>query len=316
MGTGIVAILLYEIPFYSPVTYYLSIVFFILNVILFTAALFISILRYTIWPEIGLVMILDPLNSLFISAVPMGFATLINMWLLVCVPVWGEWAKTAAVAAWILDAVASVITTIALPSMLMCRDDIKTLDRINAAQLLPIAATVVAAGIGSKTAAVLENPVVVERILITCYVMWGLSIPFAFIIFVLYYHRLVLHKLPPREVIVSAFLPLGPCGYSSTILIILGKVARDNFPKTGTLDPLAGQIAYVVGFFVGLVIWGFGLLWFCFALVGLYRSKPIPFNMGWWGFTFPLGVYAAATLQIGGALDSKFFNVLGTVSTA
>ena len=99
----------------------------------------------------------------------------------------------------------------------MCRDDIRSLDRINAAQLLPIAATVVAAGIGSKTAQILDDPNTVLRIVLTCYVLWGISIPFAYMIFVLYYHRLVLHKLPPREVIVSAFLPLGPCGYSATM---------------------------------------------------------------------------------------------------
>jgi tellurite resistance protein TehA-like permease len=96
-------------------------------------------------------------------------------------------------------------------------------------------------------------------------------------------------------------------------LIILGKVAREVLPKTGSLDPMAGQIAYVVGFFVGLIIWGFGLLWFFFALVSIYRSRPLPFNMGWWGFTFPLGVYAACTIQIGTELNSIFFNVLGTV---
>ena len=100
----------------------------------------------------------------------------------------------------------------------------------------------------------------------------------------------------------------------STSLIILGKVSRTVFPRTGTLDPMAGQIAYVSGFLVALIIWGFGLLWFCFALVAIYRSRPLPFNMGWWGFTFPLGVYSACTLQIGLELDSIFFKVLGTVS--
>jgi len=35
--------------------------------------------------------------------------------------------------------------------------------------------------------------------------------------------------------------------------------------------------------------------------------------MGWWGFTFPLGVYSGATLQIGIELDSMFFKVLGTI---
>jgi hypothetical protein len=69
-----------------------------------------------------------------------------------------------------------------------------------------------------------------------------------------------------------------------------------------------------MGFFVGLMMWGFGFIWLCFALVAIYRSRPFPFNMGWWSFTFPLGVYAACTLQIGAELDSSFFNVLGTVS--
>lgn len=35
--------------------------------------------------------------------------------------------------------------------------------------------------------------------------------------------------------------------------------------------------------------------------------------MGWWGFTFPLGVYALSTILIGEELPSKFFRILGTV---
>ncbi|MFP3253650.1 MAG: C4-dicarboxylate ABC transporter, partial [Hydrogenobaculum sp.] len=29
-----------------------------------------------------------------------------------------------------------------------------------------------------------------------------------------------------------------------------------------------------------------------------YLKEGLPFNMGWWGFTFPLGVFTAATIQI------------------
>jgi tellurite resistance protein TehA-like permease len=36
--------------------------------------------------------------------------------------------------------------------------------------------------------------------------------------------------------------------------------------------------------------------------------------MGWWGFTFPLGVYAANTMELGVEMDLMFFKVLGTVS--
>ena len=118
MGTGVVAILLYMIPYSSPVLYYFSIVFFVLNTVLFSLALIVSILRYTLYPKIWGVMIRDPVNSLFLGCVPMGFATLINMWILVCVPAWGDWAKTVAFVMWIIDAVISVMTTLCLPMML------------------------------------------------------------------------------------------------------------------------------------------------------------------------------------------------------
>ena len=36
--------------------------------------------------------------------------------------------------------------------------------------------------------------------------------------------------------------------------------------------------------------------------------------MGWWGFTFPLGVLTVATTTLGVEMPSKFFLVLGTVS--
>jgi tellurite resistance protein TehA-like permease len=118
MGTGIVAILLGTIPFRSPVLYYLSIVFFILNTIFFVVAFVVSFLRYTLYPDIWGVMIRDPVNSLFLSSIPIGFATLINMWILICVPAWGEWAKTATIVFWIIDTIASVVATLALPMVL------------------------------------------------------------------------------------------------------------------------------------------------------------------------------------------------------
>jgi tellurite resistance protein TehA-like permease len=94
----------------------------------------------------------------------------------------------------------------------------------------------------------------------------------------------------------------------------LGKVARLTFPKTNTLEPLVGQVAYALGFLLALIMWGFGLVWLCFALATIYGSRPFPFNMGWWGFTFPLGVFSACTIQLGVEMPSMFFKVLGTVS--
>lgn len=34
--------------------------------------------------------------------------------------------------------------------------------------------------------------------------------------------------------------------------------------------------------------------------------------MGWWGFTFPLGVYTVSTVTLGDEIPSAFFRILGT----
>ncbi|KAF2091481.1 hypothetical protein K490DRAFT_52688 [Saccharata proteae CBS 121410] len=292
MGTGIVAILLNFIPYNGEWLYYLSIIFFCLNALLFSLALATSILRYTLYPEIWSVMIRDPNNSLFLGTIPMGFATLIEMWVFVCVPVWGPWATTFAWVLWMIDTVVAAAVTLSLSVLLMQQDhEVKSLERITAAQLLPIAATIVAAGTGAEVAEVLPNPQHALGTIITAYVLWGMATPLALAVLVVYYQRLAVHKMPPREIIVS----------------------RTVLPMTHTLDPAAGSVMYVLGFFVALIMWGFGLVWMVIALVSIYKSRPFPFNMGWWGFTFPLGVYAASTIQIGLEMPSRVFKVLGTI---
>lgn len=151
MGTGVVSLLLITIPFKADWLYWLSVVFFVLNTVLFTLALLISILRYTLYPEIWAVMIADPTNSLFLGTMPMGFATLVESWIFLCCPHWGYWSVTFAWVCWMIDAVVAAAVTVSLPFLLMSQSHQHQLDRITAAQLLPIAATIVAAGAGTQS---------------------------------------------------------------------------------------------------------------------------------------------------------------------
>lgn len=90
-------------------------------------------------------------------------------------------------------------------------------------------------------------------------------------------------------------------------------MARALFEDSHFLDPIAGSVAYVLGVFTSLLMWSFGLIWLVFALATVLHSPPFPFNMGWWGFTFPLGVYAANSMELGVEMDLMFFKVFGTV---
>lgn len=113
------AILFGSIPFESKALYYISIIFFIANAALFGIALGMSILRYALYPEIWSVMVRDPTNSLFLATCPMGFATLIEMWVLICVPIWGDWAKTFVWVLWMVDVAAAAAATASLSFILL-----------------------------------------------------------------------------------------------------------------------------------------------------------------------------------------------------
>ena len=190
------------------------------------------------------------------------------------------------------------------------------LSTMTAAWLLPIVSTIVASASGGIVASILPNPQHALITLVVSYVLWGTGVPLAMCVLVIYFLRLTTNNVPPKEVIVSVFLPLGPLGQGGFAIMQLGKVAQSIFHSTHTLPTstvYAGDIIYVFGFLTALIMWGFGLCWLFFAMTSIYRTKRFPFNMGWWGFTFPLGVYTVSTTTLAKELPSVFFKVLGTI---
>lgn len=188
------------------------------------------------------------------------------------------------------------------------------IETMTAAWLLPIVAPIVAAASGGIVAPVIPDPSSQLITLVVSYIMWGIGVPLAMCVITIYLLRLTTVSLPPKAVIVSSFLPLGPLGQGSFGIMQLGKVAKEVFPKQHSLPvaEAAGDVFYVMGFLIGIVMWGFGLVWLTFAVATITHSKTFPFNMGWWGFTFPLGVYTVATTTLAKELPSAFFRILGT----
>jgi len=313
MGTGIVSILLHNLPYNGRWLYWISVVIFAVNVLLFAIFTVISILRYSLFKGLWTCMITHPVQSLFLGTIPMGLATIINMIVFVCVPAWGSWAVTLAWVLWWIDVALAVASNFYLPFVVMYKHETQ-LKTMTAAWLLPIVATIVAAGSGAVVATVLPNDHHALWTIIMSYILWGCGFPLAMFTLVIYFHRLTMNALPPREVIVSVFLPLGPFGQGAFVIMQLGDDALKVFGRTKTVPmaPMAGQILYTFGLLAALIIWGSGLVWLFFAIASITRSR-FPFNIGWWGFTFPLGVFAVATTTIAQELPSVFFKVLGTI---
>lgn len=234
-----------------------------------------------------------------------------------CTP-WGTWVIHLAWAFWWIDALLSMATCISMPFIVMHRHK-PGLQNTTATLLLPIVPAVVAAATGGIVAEVLPDAGHAYTTLIVSYVLWGIGQSLSACVFALYFHRLVIYSIPPREVIVSVFLPVGPLGQGGFGIQQLGKVALERFGHTNAfrvagLDPIRGaEILYILGVFFGIIMWGVALLWVAFAFISLASTHRFPFNMGWWGFTFPLGVWGTCTGLLAKNLDSAFFKVATTV---
>jgi hypothetical protein len=74
-------------------------------------------------------------------------------------------------------------------------------------------------------------------------------------------------------------------------LIALGKVAKHSFPLNSVIPHVAhaGDTFYLLGLIAGMLMWAFALVWFVVAIIMIATAFPFPFNMGWWGFVFPVG---------------------------
>jgi len=66
MGTGIVSILLHQLPYQFPGLEILSIIVWMMNVVLFLVLLVGSILRYAMWPRLFVEVMKHPVQSCYL----------------------------------------------------------------------------------------------------------------------------------------------------------------------------------------------------------------------------------------------------------
>lgn len=321
MGTGIVSILLHNLPFQFPGLKVIGVVIFCLNVLLFVVFFGISCLRYILYPIVFPRMLRHPTQSLFLGTLPMGFATIVNMVVFACIPAFGGKWVTVAWVLWWVDSVVAAVIAVGVPFVMFTRHD-HSVSSVTGVWLQPSVSTIVASASGAIVAPYLSAGHARLTVVVS-YILLGMGFMPAVLIMGMYFHRLAVHKIPPNALIVSTYLPLGPCGQGGFAILRLSSVVRSLCMQSEGTNlysaeevRLFGSAIYACSIPLALVIWGFGLVWLILAtssVLDLMRREKIGFNMGWWGFTFPIGVFAVCTTQFGTELDSMAFKVIGTV---
>ncbi len=309
MGTGVLALALNQFPIAIPGLHDVGVALWLLDIALFALFSLLYGARWIFFFDGARRIFGHSVVSMFFGAIPMGLATIVNGFLAFGIPLLGEEAVAIAHALWWVDVAMSIACGLLVPFLMFTRQD-HSIEKMTAVWLLPIVAAEVAAASGALLVPHLAAPEAFE-VLILCYALWAFSVPLAMGILVILLLRLVLHKLPERDMAASGWLALGPIGTGALGLLLLGSNARGVLGAAGLGK--VEDVAFGLGLIGGTILWGYGLWWLLLAVLktARYVRDGMPFNLGWWGFTFPLGVYSLATLALGHITHLAFFMVAG-----
>ncbi|WP_336354290.1 TDT family transporter [Pseudomonas atacamensis] len=311
MGTGVLALALAQLPLAIPGLRVVAEGLWLFNILLFSLFTAAYAARWILFFDEARRIFGHSTVSMFFGTIPMGLATIINGFLLFGLPRWGDGVIQLVEVLWWIDVAMSLACGVLIPYMMFTRQE-HSIDQMTAVWLLPVVAAEVAAASGGLLAPHLTDAHGQLIVLTTSYVLWAFSLPVAFSILTILLLRMALHKLPHENMAASSWLALGPIGTGALGMLLLGGEAPAIFAANGL--PGVGEIAAGLGLVAGITLWGFGLWWMLMALLITvrYLRDGIPFNLGWWGFTFPLGVYSLATLKLASILNLTFFSVFGT----
>jgi len=310
MGTGILAVCLAQFPG-VPALHTAGEALWLANIALFAVLTSVYAGKWLLHPGAALRAFDHPVVSMFFGCIPMGLATIVNGFLIFGPSLFGDTAVTIAAHLWWADAALAVLAGLAIPLVMFTRQQ-HAIEHMSAIWLLPIVASEVAAASGGLLLPHLAEDAQLP-VLFVSFMLWSCSVPLALGILVILFLRMALHKLPPASMAATSFLALGPVGTGALGLALFSANGGQALVASG-LGQLAPAIsgAALLG---ALLLWGYGLWWLglAVAITINHLRRGLPFNLGWWGYTFPIGVYAVATLRLSSIFPLPALTVFGEV---
>ena len=303
MGTGILAICATISPVPIPLGHAIGIALWTADTVLFALFAALWIVSSMRNPRTVLETLHDPVTAQVWGAPPMACFTISVGFLKIgtqFLPI--ESCVAAAQTLFVVGVAASIMIATVVPYLMFTRHEI-TQQKTFGSWLLPVVPPIVA-----SVPAALLSPTWPKAIrgdmLALAYALLGVGIILAAIIVVIFYSRLVYHKVPEGALVMTTWLVVGPLGQSIAGIIALGAAARSVWPDVGIGLAIAG-VAY------GVLVWGFAMYWLAMAIALTLRAvrKRLSFNLSWWALTFPVGVLTAGTDGLYTATHAHIFAI-------
>ena len=311
MGTGITAICLNTLAPLVDGARTVASGLWLLNIVFFAVFSLLFIVRGICFPESWSRMLKHPLQPMFLGCIPMGLATILNGFIIFGIQLYGNSSIEIALSLWWIDVALSLASILVVPYFMFKHHE-HSMANMTGVWLLPFVACEVAAASGALMLPYLDHYQSITYVVISL-MLWFASVSLALSILVILFQRLALHKLPSSDLASSVFLPLGPTGTGALGMLLLSNNVHDISQTTATpalislLNLLPG-----IGMFIGIAMWTLATWWLLIAIIATIhyiRIKALKFNLGFWAYTFPLGVYTMATVNLASLMKSNLIHL-------
>lgn len=325
MDTGIISVLIRNLPYDFRGRNIISTIWFVANLVLWLFLFLHLLVRFIVSPRKTFKKVtLEKDELLCLPAISISLTTLYEMIASTCGPWNYHWYLFSYVLWWITSFISFVFGAMIPFNSTEYR--ILSLGDLEPTMLLSaITALTSATGGGYLSLHTQLSPAQKVPMIIVSYILLGYGMVAAMIMSTLVFARLYLSGMPPKVKVPGAFVLVGPFGQAAFAFESLGKaVMQGTFAKYDAGTFITGQTATtigVVGVLNGLLLYGAGFLFFLFAILRMMRAtlsrnqpkRGLPFSLSWWSIIFPVGVWTSAAERFGTNMDSDPWRVWSTI---
>jgi tellurite resistance protein TehA-like permease len=300
MGTGIVGIAAHTLPVRILGVGVLADLSWAAAVLLLMGVIVLNGVQVGRHPHVARAHLLDRRTAPATGTLAMAFLTVGTATLLVG----NHWigsggARMADVVLYAIGTVLGLATTLGVPLLLITRDDHGGHTDVTATWLLPVVPPMVSAAAGGVLAQHLAPGTTRTSLIVFSLFLFGLSLLAALLMISVLWARLLLHGAEPTPATPSLWVVLGPLGQGATAL---SAIAVASAPSLASPYPAGLAVVALVG---GTSLLGFAALWAALSAILTVRAfrQHIPFHLGWWSFTFPVGTCVTGLSALATRLD-------------